>query len=119
MKALQYWSFALCALLVPVMVSKAVALESDQITKDFVKKMKPNHRTTPPHKNGQAHARFGIPNIDSIVNWNRSLFCRRLRHRRKPKSALVHRHGGQPSGAPRNDPDQRPNRAGDHGSAER
>jgi hypothetical protein len=75
MRAIRHLSVVLCALLASAIVSKAGALESDQITANFIKNMKPKQRATPPHNNGQAHARFGAPNIDSLPNWNDHYFA--------------------------------------------
>ena len=59
-----------------VVVNCASAQEPDQLTAaDLVNASgKAAHVTPHAHLNGQAHARFGIPNIDSLVNWNDHYF---------------------------------------------
>lgn len=77
MKSIRFSCLALYALLAVVMVRNAVALESDQLSRDGLASMKvTQHRKSPPHfnKNGQAHARQGVP-INSLPNWNDHYFA--------------------------------------------
>jgi hypothetical protein len=74
MKAVRYFSIAICALLALAVAGKAATLESDQITRADLKAMKPRHGTPPTLPNGQAHARHGIP-IDTLLNWNDHYFA--------------------------------------------
>jgi hypothetical protein len=50
-----------------------LAQEDDQITTGNLSTAKVLHQAVAPrgHRNGQAHARFGIPDIDSLVNFNK------------------------------------------------
>ena len=54
----------------------AVAQEDDQISVDALGNAHVRHFSPSPHAhaNGQAHARFGVPNIDSLVNFNGHYF---------------------------------------------
>jgi hypothetical protein len=54
----------------------AVAQEDDQISIDAMANAHVKHNNPSPHAhaNGQAHARFGVPNIDSLVNFNGHYF---------------------------------------------
>jgi hypothetical protein len=77
MKTLRFSRLALCALLVAVMVSRAAALESDQLSgADLAAFKQTPHSKMPrhPQKNGQAHARHGLP-VDSLLNWNDHYFA--------------------------------------------
>jgi len=58
------------ALAIPMGVS---AQEDDQVSPDAISNAHSMHPTTAPrgHLNGQDHARFGLPGIDSIANWNK------------------------------------------------
>jgi hypothetical protein len=58
--------------------NKAFALENDQLPSDsnlLNAGTKSKALTPHAHLNGQAHARFGVPNIDSLVNWNDHYFA--------------------------------------------
>ena len=50
----------------------AMAQEPDEITTPDLTSTNPHSAAQAPrgHRNGQGHARFGIPDIDSLVNWN-------------------------------------------------
>lgn len=54
-----------------------LAQESDQITAAQLSSSKGKFKTVTPngHKNGQGHARHGIPNIDSLLNFNGQYFA--------------------------------------------
>lgn len=54
-----------------------VALEPDQVSPDFLSNAHPKSAQVTPrgHLNGQDHARFGIPDVDSISNFNRHFFA--------------------------------------------
>jgi hypothetical protein len=54
----------------------AAALEPDQLPQSALHTAHIQFKQVPPLRrlNGQAHARFGIPNIDSLVNWNDQFF---------------------------------------------
>ncbi|HKD18467.1 MAG TPA: hypothetical protein VKG23_11420 [Thermoanaerobaculia bacterium] len=58
-------------------VRTACAQESDQVTASFLANSTPHSAVVTPHAhlNGQAHARHGIPNIDSLVNFNGHFFA--------------------------------------------
>jgi len=68
---------AAMALLALTSVPLARAQESDQITSAQLAGSEGKFKALPPngHKNGQAHARHGIPNIDSLVNFNGQFFA--------------------------------------------
>jgi hypothetical protein len=55
----------------------ASAQEPDQLTASDLAASTPESMVVTPyaHLNGQAHARFGIPNIDSLVNFNDHYFA--------------------------------------------
>src|SRR5215467_7604830 len=77
MNALRYSSPVLCALLAAVMVSTAAALESDQLTRADLAGVKPTVHKAPPlpsQREGQAHARHGLP-VDSLLTWNDHYFA--------------------------------------------
>jgi hypothetical protein len=50
-----------------------LAQEADEVSPDAISNAHSMHATTAPrgHLNGQDHARFGLPGIDSIANWNK------------------------------------------------
>ena len=52
---------------------QAAAKASDDLTGTDISSAKLSHMAVAPrgHRNGQGHARFGIPNIDSLVNFNK------------------------------------------------
>jgi hypothetical protein len=86
MKTLRYSRPALCALLAAVMVSKAAALESDQLSRaDLADLGAPGSRFAglTMHRNsiralqrfGQAHARHGLFGLDMLLNWNDHYFA--------------------------------------------
>lgn len=58
-----------------ILTASAFAQDPDQIT-DPATTLKRTHQNVPPrdHTNGQAHARFGINGIDSLVNFNDHYF---------------------------------------------
>src|SRR5262252_7919041 len=58
-------------------IRTAIAQESDQLTAADLAKVIPNSAVVTPHAhlNGQAHARHGIPSIDSLVNFNGHFFA--------------------------------------------
>jgi hypothetical protein len=58
-------------------VGTASAQEPDEITAAALATTNPHFTVVTPHAhlNGQAHARFGIPNIDSLVNFNGHYFA--------------------------------------------
>ncbi len=68
------------ALLLSLATARAVAVsapETDQITAADLARTHPHFTVITPHAhlNGQAHARFGIPTIDSLVNFNGHYFA--------------------------------------------
>src|SRR3954470_7192028 len=68
-----FGSFALaCCLAAP-----SIAQESDQLPITALAGKGPKTATVTPntHQNGQAHARFGIPDIDSVANFNGHYFA--------------------------------------------
>ena len=75
MKPTRYFSIAVCALLALAVAGTAAALESDQITRDALKAMKPQHGSLRTLPNGQAHARHGVFGLDSVLNWNDHYFA--------------------------------------------
>jgi len=77
MESVRYFSIAACALLASVMIGGAAAQEGDLLKRGNLAHFKLTpHRMTPPRvvKNGQAHARQGVP-VDSLVNWNDHFFA--------------------------------------------
>jgi len=66
-----------CALLVVFALGTSVAQELDAIANDnFLAGSHPRSAAMAPrgHQNGQAHARFGVFGIDSLVNFNGHYF---------------------------------------------
>lgn len=59
------------------LAAPAFCQESDQITNGDLSTAKTRFKAVAPnaHQNGQAHARFGAPNIDSIPNFNGHYFA--------------------------------------------
>jgi len=77
MKKGQWSSLGFFGLFVAMLGGNAAALEPDQLPKNalqnaHIKSIRVQPRA---HLNGQAHARFGIPLIDSLVNWNDQFFA--------------------------------------------
>lgn len=66
----------LCVAFAIVCSFSAFAQEDDQILNAGLSNSRPHSSVITPHAhlNGQAHARFGIPNIDSLVNFNGHYF---------------------------------------------
>ena len=65
------------ALIASALGTNALAMESDQLPADSLKNAHVKSAVITPHAhlNGQAHARHGIPFIDSLVNWNDQFFA--------------------------------------------
>ena len=63
-------------LMIGGLVQGQTPLEPDQVSPDFLTNAHQNSVQVTPrgHLNGQSHARFGIPDIDSIVNFNGHFF---------------------------------------------
>ena len=57
--------------------TNALAMESDQLPANSLNNAHVKSAVITPHAhlNGQAHARHGIPFIDSLVNWNDQFFA--------------------------------------------
>jgi len=68
-----YLSYAL----VLCLTGTALAVEPDETTTSDLSNFAAKSKALAPrgHLNGQGHARFGIPNIDSLVNWNDHYFA--------------------------------------------
>jgi hypothetical protein len=64
--------FLFPVLLVLALSCVTFAQEDDQITTSDLSSAKFSHMAVAPrgHRNGQGHAQFGIPGIDSLVNFN-------------------------------------------------
>jgi len=86
MNALRYSNFALFVLLAVVMVGKAAALESDQLTRSDLNpapgsrfagfKVTMHDKTIRNLRSlGQAHARQGLFGLDTLPNWNDHYFA--------------------------------------------
>jgi len=73
----RYFNLGLLGLFAAAISNAVFALESDELPADFLKNSKLKSLTGVPHThfNGQAHARKGIPYIDSLVNWNDHYFA--------------------------------------------
>jgi hypothetical protein len=77
MKLRHYLSIGVAVVFAGTMINNAVALESDQLPADSLTNAHVKSKLITPHAhlNGQAHARHGIPFIDSLVNWNDHYFA--------------------------------------------
>ncbi len=77
MKLRHYLSIGVAAVFAGTMINNAVALESDQLPAGSLTNAHVKSKLITPHAhlNGQAHARHGIPFIDSLVNWNDHYFA--------------------------------------------
>jgi hypothetical protein len=76
MKTLRYLALIFCAAAFTADI--AFAIEDDELPPDAIANahvvLKMTHPGNTAHLNGQAHARHGIANIDSLVNWNDHFF---------------------------------------------
>jgi hypothetical protein len=68
----RFLTLTLASAFLALTTSAAVAQESDQISPEALAGMSGKSAVVTPHAklNGGAHARQGVPNIDSIVNFN-------------------------------------------------
>jgi hypothetical protein len=91
-----------------------LAQESDQVTATVLANATGKSAVITPHAhlNGQAHARFGIPNIDSLVNFNGHYLADGFDPNGNPNTHWYYNTVGQPAADGRNDDHQCPGRAG-------
>jgi hypothetical protein len=79
MKIPRWFPLGFSLLFAGLMAGSAVAQESDQVGPDYLASSNAHGKSkvvTPhAHLNGQAHARHGIPNIDSLLNFNGHYFA--------------------------------------------
>lgn len=73
----RFFSLSLLGLFAAAFSNTTLALESDELPADFLTNSKLKSMKGAPHTHfdGQAHARKGIPYIDSVVNWNDHYFA--------------------------------------------
>jgi hypothetical protein len=98
MKLSRLMSLVAGALLAASMAGTAFALEPDELDPSALNNASHKSKVMAPHahQNGQGHRRFGIPNIDSLVNWNGHYFADGYDSNGNPQRAWYYNTVGNP-----------------------